>query len=153
MQTGHFNFGFRVNFMRTYYRSIWFWLRWAIWLLMILAVVCIAPLSKKTPVGGIIMSVIMGGLFLFFLYLLLKKEAYAIRVYADRFEVCYAFTRQTYAYASISEIYLDVVHTRKSGDIDIVRVNFKSGRTMGLGSLNNRRKLFEDLHECWRTGR
>jgi hypothetical protein len=104
-------------------------------------------------VGGIIMSVIMGGLFLFFLHLLLKKEAYAIRVYADRFEVCYAFTRQTYAYASISEIYLEVVHTRKSGDIDIVRVNFKSGRTLGLGSFNNRRKLFEDLHECWRTGR
>lgn len=139
--------------MRTYYRSLWFWLRWTLWLLMILAIVCVAPLSKKTPVGGMIASVVMGGLFLFFIYVLLKIEPCAIRVYPDRFEVCFAFSRRTYPYASITGIYLDVVPTRKSGDLKTVRVDFDSGRTLQLSSLWNRRKLFEDLHECWRTGR
>jgi len=121
------------------------------WLSLILFVACIAPLSQKTPVAGITGSVLMGTAFLFSLVIVLKSEPCAIRVYADRFEVCYFFRRGVYYYSDINDVSMDVVVMRKSDDLKTVRVDFKSGRPFQLASLGHRHRLYEDLHSSWRA--
>ena len=139
--------------VRTYYRSFWLWLRWIVWLLLLLFVVGAGLQSRKQPVGGMIASGVFAVLFLYFLYLMLKTQPYAIRIHPDRFEVCSVLERKTYFFTNVAEISLDEVHTRKSGDIPTVRVDFHKGRHLQLGAMHNRRKFFEDLHECWRVAK
>jgi hypothetical protein len=143
----------RHPIMRTYYRSFSFWLGKVVGLLLILFVVCAAPLSEKQPVIGKISGMVFGGLLLWFLYLICKTEPYAIKIFPDRFEVCRVLRRKIYRFENVTGICLDFVRVgsgRTSDVLQIVRIDFQTGRHLELSSLPNRRKLYEDMCSCRR---
>lgn len=120
------------------------------WLLLLLFVVFAGLHAKKQPLPGLIASGVFSVFFLFFLYLIFKTEPYAIRIYPDRFELCYILGRKKYLFTDIADISLSTVHYRKSGDVESVRVDFRQGRHLQIQALNSRRKFFEDLRQTWR---
>jgi hypothetical protein len=139
------------EYMRTYYRSFWHWLRWVVWLSVMLFWACFAHLADRYPIGKIVMTVFMGIGFIVSLYVFLRFEPYAIRIYSDRFEARYILGRRVYYYADVTDVSLDVVPCGNSGHIGAVRVDFRSDRRLMLSSLISRHKLYEDLHTSWRA--